>query len=418
MAHLLQTVISKKAVLRFDFTPHLPAITGDATQIRQVVMNLITNASDALGVSTGVIRLRTGILFADQAYLSTTYLPQDLAEDYYAYLEVSDTGCGMDAATMERIFDPFYSTKFTGRGLGLAAVLGIVRGHQGAIKIDSQPGKGTTFKVLFPCSDQSSACADLEAGPSEHRRGTGKALVVDDEEVVRTLAARALELSGFEVVQAANGKQALQIIAADKRLALVLLDFSMPHMNGDESLRELRKLNPDAAVILMSGHPESEIAGRLAYGDLAGFVPKPFRPKELIATVRRALEKARCSPLPRYVQQQCKKVIRELSRGSDLLADVGQQGHEAGPLDGVLDGALEGGAVAAALAAKHLALAGAHLLQALHVLVIDECRPRATFLRAEPATVLAAATQLLANHSHLALKDQGFFHVSIKPSGY
>ncbi|MBM4067931.1 MAG: PAS domain S-box protein [Planctomycetes bacterium] len=290
MAHLLQAVISKKAVLRFDFAAHVPSITGDATQIRQVVMNLITNASDALAESTGVIKLRTGIMFADRDYLSTTYLPQDLVENYYAYLEVADTGCGMDAATMERIFDPFFSTKFTGRGLGLAAVLGIVRGHHGAIKIDSQPGKGTTFRVLFPCTDQTSASSETAARPSEPWRGKGTILVVDDEEVVRTLAARALQMSGFEVIQAADGKQALQIIAADVRLVLVLLDFSMPHMNGDESLRELRKLKPNMAIVLMSGHPESDLADHFAAGDLAGFVATPFRPMEVIAAVRRALE--------------------------------------------------------------------------------------------------------------------------------
>lgn len=291
MAHLLQTVISKKAVLRFEFAAHLPSITGDATQIRQIVMNLITNASDALEDSTGIIKLRTGMLFADRAYLNTTYLPQDLPEDTYAFLEVSDTGCGMDPATLERIFDPFFTTKFTGRGLGLAAVLGIVRGHRGTIKVESQPRMGTTFRVLFPCNDQIALHSGVEAGAQDPWRGQGTILVVDDEEVIRTLATRALQMSGFEIVEAGDGRQAVEAFArhAD-RIGLVLLDYSMPHMNGDEVVREFRKLSPEARVILMSGHPEQESTGRFTAGELCGFLQKPFQSKDLIDAVRQALE--------------------------------------------------------------------------------------------------------------------------------
>jgi len=154
MGHLLQTAIQKAITLKYDFAEDLPAVLGDANELRQVIMNLITNAAEAIGDEMGVITVRTGLLEADRQYLTTTYLAQDEAAGTYVCLEVSDTGCGMDEETKARIFDPFFTTKFTGRGLGLAAVLGIVRGHRGAIKIYSEPGRGTTFKVLLPCSEQ------------------------------------------------------------------------------------------------------------------------------------------------------------------------------------------------------------------------------------------------------------------------
>uniref|UniRef100_UPI002ADE7C8B PAS domain S-box protein n=1 Tax=Tepidiforma sp. TaxID=2682230 RepID=UPI002ADE7C8B len=150
MAHLLEVSVSKRAVLKYRFAPDLPLIEGDATQVRQVIMNLITNASDAIGDRSGVISISTGLMHADRAYLRTAYMDDDLPEGDYVYLEVADTGVGMDEATAARIFDPFFTTKFTGRGLGLAAVLGIVRSHRGAIKLYTEPGRGTTFKILFP----------------------------------------------------------------------------------------------------------------------------------------------------------------------------------------------------------------------------------------------------------------------------
>src|SRR5262249_47880982 len=160
----------------------LPTIEADPTQVRQVVMNLITNASDALHDRSGVIVLRTGVRYADRAFLTGTFVPpEDLKEGYYVFLEVSDTRCGMEAATIERLFDPFFTTKFFGRGLGLAAVLGIVRGHQGTIKIQSEPQRGTTFQILFPASNLAEKVAGTDAS-ADSWQGTGTILVVDDEE--------------------------------------------------------------------------------------------------------------------------------------------------------------------------------------------------------------------------------------------
>ncbi|MDP7290561.1 MAG: ATP-binding protein, partial [Phycisphaerae bacterium] len=152
IGHLLEAVISKKAVLKFDFVGDLPRIEGDVTQVRQVVMNLITNASEAIDDQVGSITLTTGVMEADRAFLSQAYFGDGLAEGRCAFLQVRDTGCGMDEQVRAKLFDPFFSTKFAGRGLGLAAVLGIVQSHHGAIQIDSQVGEGTTFQVLFPCS--------------------------------------------------------------------------------------------------------------------------------------------------------------------------------------------------------------------------------------------------------------------------
>jgi CheY-like chemotaxis protein len=290
MGHLLQTVISKKAVLRFDFAADLPSVNADTTQLRQVVMNLITNASDAIGDKSGVIALRTGVMHADRHYLASTYVYEDLPEGDYVYLEVSDTGCGMDQATVEKIFDPFFTTKFRGRGLGLAAVLGIVRGHRGAIKIYSEPGRGTTFKVLFPCSGLAEGRAATPAIVDEGWRGTGTVLVVDDEESVRTMAKRALEHQGFDVLLAADGRQALEVFRERlQEVRAVLLDLTMPHMNGEEVFREMRLLRPNLRVVLMSGYNEQEVTNLFAGKGLAGFLQKPFRADDLLATIRQLL---------------------------------------------------------------------------------------------------------------------------------
>lgn len=291
IAHLLQTVISKKAVLRFEFASELPAVNADATQIRQIVMNLITNASDAIGDKSGVIALRTGVMYADRKYLTTTHIPVDLPEGYYVYLEVADTGCGMDKATLEKVFDPFFTTKFTGRGLGLAAVLGIVRGHQGAVKIYSEPKRGTTFKVLFPCSDLAVGQIAALAPVQSQWRGSGTILVVDDEDSVRATAKSILEHQGFEVMMAADGREAMLMFRQDpNRVKAVLLDLTMPHMSGEEVFRELRLLRPDISVVLMSGYNEQEVTNLFAGKGLAGFVQKPFRAEDLLVALHKATE--------------------------------------------------------------------------------------------------------------------------------
>ena len=291
MAQLLQTVISKRAALRFDFAADLPPVEADATQLRQIVMNLITNASDALGAADGTITLRTGTRAATRDFLQSSYVDDELPEGTYAFIQVEDTGCGMDAETIERIFDPFFSTKFTGRGLGLAATLGIVRGHRGTIKVESVPSRGTTFTVLLPCS----VTAPAEAPPAGDRRrdrfrGSGAVLVVDDDETVRSVAQHMLERSGFTVLTARDGAEGVSLYRGNAaEIALVLLDLTMPSLSGEEAFRAMRQVRPDVRVVLMSGYSSHELATRFGAEGLAGFIQKPFRVEELEACLTAVL---------------------------------------------------------------------------------------------------------------------------------
>ncbi len=297
IARLLEVSISKKTSLRFDFKEDLPPIEADATQLRQVIMNLITNASEAIGDRSGVVSIATGSITADSDYLAGTYPEHDLPEGEYVFLEVSDTGCGMDQETVSKIFDPFFSTKFTGRGLGLAAVLGIVRGHQGTIKVYSEQGTGTNIKVLFPAADPGKA--DLAGSPRPEPggevSGLGRCvLVVDDDSMVREVACSILESVGFEVCQAGNGEEGVKVFEsrADE-IDLVLLDTTMPKMGGEEAFRRMRRIRPDVRVVLTSGYNEQEVTSRFAGKELSGFLQKPFRALKLLKTIGQILSTKR-----------------------------------------------------------------------------------------------------------------------------
>ncbi len=278
MAHLLKTAISKKAILNLHMERGLPPIQADPSQIRQIVMNLIINASEAIGDQSGVITVSVGATRCDEEYLRKTELREALAPGLYVYLEVTDTGSGMDAQTRSRIFEPFFSTKFTGRGLGLAAVLGIVRAHKGALKVYSEPGKGTTFKVLFPALEngENGARTD-ETSPLAGWRGTGTILLVDDEKSLIALGTRMLEHLGFTVLTAADGLQAVDLYREKgKEIDLVLMDLTMPHMDGSEAFSELRRLNPGVRVVLASGYGHEDVASRFAGKGLDGVLQKPY----------------------------------------------------------------------------------------------------------------------------------------------
>jgi CheY-like chemotaxis protein len=278
MAHLLQTAISKKAILNLNLERGLSPIQADPSQIRQIVMNLIINASEAIEDRSGVITVSVGSTRCDEEYLRRTELREDLAPGLYVHLEVTDTGSGMDAETRSRIFEPFFSTKFTGRGLGLAAVLGIVRAHKGAMKVYSEPGKGTTFKVLFPALLEGEASGAIPASSSRAAwRGKGTILLVDDEESLLALGARMLEHLGSTVVTAGDGLQAVDLYRARcKEIDLVLMDLTMPNMDGAEAFGELRRLNPEVRVVLASGYSHEDVAGRFAGKGLAGVLQKPY----------------------------------------------------------------------------------------------------------------------------------------------
>lgn len=283
MVHLLKTSISKKAILNLKLEKGLPLLQADATQLRQIVMNLILNASEAIGERSGVITISTGAMYCGGEYLSNTNFEWDLEPGLYVYLEVSDTGCGMDKETVERIFEPFFTTKFMGRGLGLSATMGIVRGHNGALKVYTEVGKGTTFKVLFPAVKDDSIAASCADSSSESQwQGHGAVLLVDDEETVRALGQAMLERLGFQVLTAGDGREALAVFEQSKDIIdLVILDLTMPHMDGEEAFRELRHVAPALPVIMSSGYTEHEIAARFAGKGLAGFIQKPYTLQEL-----------------------------------------------------------------------------------------------------------------------------------------
>ena len=289
--HLLEISISKKVVLRFNFAPGVPAVEADPTQLRQIVMNLVINASEAIGDRSGIIALSTGRMHADRAYLATTHLAPELPPGDYAFLEVSDNGCGMTPEVLARIFDPFYSTKFTGRGLGLAAVLGIVRGHQGALKVYSEPGKGTSFKLMLPAAPDARPAEAESPAPHTAWRGAGRVLVVDDEPSVRTVAARLLESLGYTVTVAEDGRAGVETFRRQPdAFVLVLMDLTMPHHDGVQAFGLMRRIRADVKVILMSGFNEQDAVASFTGKGLAGFLQKPFDLAALATKLRVALE--------------------------------------------------------------------------------------------------------------------------------
>lgn len=283
MVHLLRTSISKKALLNLNLERGMPPVQGDATQIRQIVVNLVTNASEAIGDRSGVITVSTGAMDCTTSYLSGTCFEWDLEAGLYVCLEVSDTGCGMDRDTIDRIFEPFYSTKFIGRGLGLSATMGIVRGHRGALKVYSEVGKGTTFKILLPALKNASPGGPGQPAPGEPEwKGRGGVLLVDDEETIRALGRMMLERLGFEVFTAGDGREALEVYERwRERIHVVLLDLTMPHMDGEEAFRELRRIAPEVPVIMCSGYTVHEISARFAGKGMTGFIQKPYTLAEL-----------------------------------------------------------------------------------------------------------------------------------------
>jgi PAS domain S-box-containing protein len=292
MAHMLEVSTSKKAILRYHFPENLPPVEADPTQLRQIIMNLITNASEAIGEESGIIRVSTGVLECDRAYLEGSYyLADNLAPGSYVFLEVTDTGNGMDAATREKIFDPFFTTKFTGRGLGLAAVLGIVRGHKGAIRVYSEPGKGSTFRILLPAVPGEADQVGLKSGVEEPAwQGRGTILLIDDEEAIRRLGQQMLERLGFEVLTAADGSEGVEVYRQHwDRIVCVILDLTMPQMGGEETMGELRQIREDLRIILSSGYDEQEVTQRFASKGLAGFIQKPYTLKRLREELQRVL---------------------------------------------------------------------------------------------------------------------------------
>ena len=284
---LLRVSVSKKAHLVLNLTPSPLAVEADASQIQQVVMNLVINASDALGDAAGEIRLTTRRGRPEPVPQGVAH-SFDLPEGECACLEVSDTGRGMDPETLARIFDPFFTTKFTGRGLGLAAVLGIIRACRGALTVESSPSRGTIFRLFLPLAPTTPpASSALPTRPNERsRRGT--ILVADDEPTVLATVKLLLGNLGYPVVTATDGQEAVDHFrAAPDGFMAVLLDLTMPQLNGAEALREIRRLNSSVPVLVMSGFSEQDVLNRLKGLGPVEILHKPFNREAFITRLTR-----------------------------------------------------------------------------------------------------------------------------------
>ncbi len=275
--------------LDIEFDATLPRVEGDMAQIRQVMRNLLSNACDAAGEQGGVITIRTSAREVDDSLFTTDFFGISITPGSYACIEVRDTGCGMNETVLRRLFDPFFTTKSVGRGLGMAAVLGIVRGHHGFIQLESAEGVGSTFCVMLPVSGASEVVVALDALPPADPQFRGKVLVVDDEEDVRVVAEKILAMEGYEVVLAEDGDEAVRLYQESAGgVDVVLLDLTMPRQSGEDTFRQLRAIDSNLAVVISSGYSEHEVVSRFAGLGLAGFVQKPYMPSELASAVERA----------------------------------------------------------------------------------------------------------------------------------
>lgn len=291
MTRIVKASISNKAFVQMELKRKLPFIEADDSQIRQVIMSLAINASEALEGKPGTITVATGVVECDNTFFDGINHNDEMPAGKYVFIEVKDTGCGMDKDTADKVFDPFFTTKFTGRGLGLAAVSGIVRGHKGAVKIESTPGEGTAFRLYFPVCEKAAPVVHEPRKPLEFWKGSGTVLLVDDEEIVREVASEMLEMSGFTVITAKDGLDAVEIYRDRmKDIRLVMLDLKMPRMGGEEAFVKIRELNKDAVVILSSGYDEKEFCGKVAFEGLAGFIQKPYRMDVLSEKLWQVLE--------------------------------------------------------------------------------------------------------------------------------
>ena len=288
MLELLKVSVSKRATLVTDLGQNLPAVWAGAGQIRQIVMNLVTNASEAIGDRDGVIRVTTGRVTPGRAATIT----KGLAEGYYLQLEVSDTGGGMSQETQANAFDPFFSTKGAGHGLGLAVVHGIVRGLRGAIHIASELGQGTTIQILLPCAETTAEaipCPTSEAGESAPPSQEFIVLVVEDEDPLRRAVVRMLRKTGFAVLEAADGAAATELLRArGSEIDVILLDMTIPGASSHELVAEAARARPNIRVILTSAYSQEMLTPPMSAPQIHGFIRKPYQVGDLVQTLRKA----------------------------------------------------------------------------------------------------------------------------------
>jgi len=288
---LLRSMVGNRAELRIDLPPNLPLLRGDEVQLRQVLLNLVGNAADAMGGREGCIGVRSQSVSADAPALRHAYAPEMPSPVPHLVLEVLDEGVGMDEATCQQVFDPFFTTKSAGRGLGLAAAHGIVRAHGGAVGIDSEPDVGTTFRIYLPAASDAVAGRPQERSSAQAWRGEGTVLVVDDEPLVRKVATSMLGELGFDVVEATTGEMALALVDEQPcPFTCVLMDLTMPGLSGAETLERMLATHADLPVVLSSGHDEAATMRHLASVRPRAFLSKPYTTAQLGEALRRALE--------------------------------------------------------------------------------------------------------------------------------
>jgi CheY-like chemotaxis protein len=290
MSELVASSVSGRTTFELRLASDLPSIDAEPAQIGQVVMNLVTNAVESRSDGANLVTVETGVVDLEAPPAGALFA-DTLGKAQHVYLDVVDAGEGMDEETRARIFDPFYTTKFTGRGLGLAAVAGIVRSHHGAIQVESEPQRGTRFRVLFPAAPGEVTRPAPNGGAIDRWRASGTALVIDDDEGVRELAEDVLHRAGMTVLSAADGHEGAKLFEqhADS-VAVVLLDRTMPTRSGADTVDAIRAVRPDAKIVLVSGYSEESVAAELASRRCSGFLQKPFTPEALVARVREVIE--------------------------------------------------------------------------------------------------------------------------------
>jgi PAS domain S-box-containing protein len=291
---LLRSTVHRKVELKFELEPSLPLFMADMAQLHQLVMNLVINAAEAIDHARGgAVAITTGVVHLNEPLRQLEYGQMALPEGSYLFLDVSDNGCGMTPEVRSRICEPFFTTRFTGRGLGMAAALGIVRGHRGAIAVESEPGKGSRFRAYFPVEEAKAAATGAAGQGQSDLYGSGLVLVADDEEIVRRITRSALERYGYDVIVAENGAAAFDLFRERPgEISLVFVDMTMPVMSGEELLAAIREIDTAVPVIATSGHNEVVALQKFAGYGVDAFLQKPYSSRQLAETVKAVLSRS------------------------------------------------------------------------------------------------------------------------------
>ena len=292
MGKLIRASVSDNITMKIKLDSNLPGIEGDLAQMQQLILNFIVNSAEAIGNEPGEIKVTTGSRYVKRDLLDLLYNGRQLPEGEYVIIEVKDSGCGMDRVMQAKIFDPFFTTKNTGSGLGLSAVLGIVRGHYGAIQLFSAPGKGAAFRVFFPATNKQAREPEVSTVEINAWQGEGTVLIVDDDLRVRKVASTFIEQLHFDIITAEDGKEGVELFRSHHRnLAAVLMDMTMPVMGGLDAMTGMREINADVPIILVSGYSEVEAGSLISDNRPDAFLQKPFKAIDLKKALHEVLEK-------------------------------------------------------------------------------------------------------------------------------